>query len=461
MAPEDSATHNPRHHRGKEENYSIESRLIYGKNVSERWGFGRHVIPPVSASTNFRFRSVEEGSAAFRDFAERAGGKEKDSFHYIYDRLDEPNKDLLEEHLAIAEEGDVALVFATGMAAISATFSVLLEPRPDGSLDELLVHMPLYGCTNDLVRKHFEARPRYPVRSADLSDPAGFVRYVSPALRVVYSETPANPTLRLVDIAALAARIRQANAGRARPILLVVDNTFSSPFCLRPLALGADIVCCSRTKFIGGFGTVMGGAVVTKRAQMSIIGRLIQLRKDTGGSLSPTNAWHILVYGISALPLRMRRKQENALALAGFLSCHPGVETVASPGLPLFPQHDLARRQMKDYSGGFAPGNMVYFVPRGNSAADRYHTAVHWMDRIARNAYTIALAVSLGQIRTLIEHPSGMTHAVVSKQDRDAGHIDPGGVRISVGIAEPEDLLRDLTHALAGRYNETSSYSDM
>ncbi|MFO7639287.1 MAG: PLP-dependent transferase [bacterium] len=434
-----------------EERYSVESRLIYGRNQSARWDFGRHVIPPISASTNFRFRSVAEGAAAFGDFAARAGGEDRREFRYIYDRLDEPNKDLLEEHLAIADEGDVSLVFSTGMAAISALLTVLVEPRPEGP-DEILVHMPVYGCTNDLLRKHFQDRLGFPVRYADLSAPGTLETQLSPRTRVVYCETPANPTCRLLDLSDIARRLAEHNrvlSEAARPALLVADNTFASPFCQRPLTLGADFTCYSLTKSIGGFGTVMGGSVVARKQHLDTVGRLIQLRKDTGGALSPVNAWHILVYGISTLPLRMRRMQETALEIARFLEQHPRVQRVLYPGLDSFNQRDIARRQMRDYAGAFAPGHMLYFEPRAGTAEERRTIASGWMDRIAHNAYTITLAVSLGQIRTLVEHPGGMTHAVVADEDQQLGRIDSGGVRLSVGIEEPGDLIRDLASALS------------
>lgn len=430
-----------------EDAYSLESRLIYGRNVSRRWDFERHVIPPISASTNFRFRTAGEGAAAFGDFAARAAGEDRREFRYIYDRLDEPNKDLLEEHLAIADSGDIALVFATGMAAISALLSVLLEDTPAGR-DELVVHLPVYGCTNDLLRKHFEARLHAPVRYADLSAPAALAGLLTDRTRAVYVESPANPTCRLVDLAGLARALEEHNRGRERPCLLVCDNTFASPFCQRPLELGADVTCYSLTKSIGGFGTVMGGSVVTRKRHLDLVGRLIQHRKDTGGSLSPTNAWHLLVYGISTLPLRMRRMQEVALAVARFLETRPEVQLVSYPGLDSFPQKELARTQMRDFRGEFAPGAMLYFEPAGADPAERHATATRWMDTIARRAYTITLAVSLGQIRTLVEHPGGMTHAVVGDEDRRLGHIDPGGIRLSLGIEDPKDLIRDLTLAL-------------
>lgn len=430
------------------EKYSVESRLIYGKNVSRRWDFSRHVIPPMSASTNFRFRSVEEGAAAFRAYAERTAGQEVSEFLYIYDRLDEPNKDLLEEHLAIADGGDIALVFSTGMAAISTLLSVLIAEQDDGSRDELLVHMPVYGCTNDLLRKHFEARLHYPVRYTDLSDPDRLPGLLTEQTRVVYCESPANPTMTLVDIVALAKTLAEENKRRSRPVLLVVDNTFASPFCQRPLALGADFVCYSLTKSISGFGVVTGGSIASRRSQAEAMGAVLQLRKDMGGTLSSSSAWHILVYGVSTLTLRMRKMQANAAAAAEFLDACPDVGRVAYPGLPGFEQHELAKRQMVDYSGKFAPGNMLYFEPRASDPDRRRELAALWSDRIAREAYTMTLAVSLGQIRTLVDYPGGMTHAVVGEEDKALGHIDPGGMRMSVGIEETGDLLKDLEKVL-------------
>ncbi|MFO7674818.1 MAG: PLP-dependent transferase [bacterium] len=441
--------------RPAESSYSAESRLIYGRNVSGRWDFERHVVPPLSSSTNFRFRSASEGAAAFADFAARACGQDCRKWRFVYDRLDDPNKDLLEEHLAIAEEADISLVFSTGMAAISTLLTVLLgesaapgrAERKRGS-SELLVHLPAYGCTSDLVRKHLNERLRIPVRFVDLSVRGTLRASVTSSTRVVYCESPANPTCRLVDLADLASELAILNRGRRTPVVLVVDNTFASPFCQRPLTLGADFVCLSLTKSVGGFGTVMGGAVLANRRHLTTVGKLVQLRKDVGCSLSPYNAWHILVYGISTLPLRMRRMQDNAGVVAKFLQEHSRVRSVSYPGLASFPQYALARRQMHDYKGKFAPGNMLYFEMEGRTSDQRRRTASRVVNHIARDAYTITLAVSLGQIRSLVEYPGGMTHAVVDAKEQRKGKIDPGGIRMSVGIEEPDDLIRDLSAAL-------------
>lgn len=427
-----------------ESRYSIEARLIYGKCISERWNFQKHVIPPLSMSTNFRFSTAKEGADAFGTFALRAEGAAVDRFNYIYDRLDEPNKDLLEEHLAVAEKGDVALVFSTGMAAISAALSVLVDPER-----EIITHIPIYGCTYDLLLRHHQDRLGTRVRMVDLTDLSALDRVVNEKTALVYVESPTNPKMTIVDLQALAERVRLLNGTRppeAR-IHTVVDNTFASPFCQRPLELGIDLVVDSLTKHIGGFGTVMGGAVCARDPLRKKVGAMIQLRKDTGGSLSATSAWNLLVYGLSTLPVRMRQCQATAGRLAEFLEGHPKVQRVMYPGLPSHPQHAVAKRQMRSYDGDFAPGALIYFVLKGGEE-ERKEMGMRLCDHIAKESYVLTLAVSLGQIRTLVEHPAGMTHATLPPEARSAQGIDSGGVRLSIGIEPFEDIRNDLGAAL-------------
>ena len=220
----------------------------------------------------------------------------------------------------------------------------------------------------------------------------------------------------------------------------IIDNTFATPFCQRPLRLGADIVCHSLTKNICGFGTDMGGAVIADAARES---DLLLYRKDFGGVLSSKNAWPILVYGLPSLELRLRKEEQNAHEVARFLESHPKVERVAYPGLDTFPQRDLARRQMTDFDGTFAPSNMIYFVVKGGDKASS-----RLVNHCSRHAYTITLAVSLGQIRTLIEKPTGMTHSALPAAAQRAGHLSPGGVRLSVGIEDAGDIIHDLRESL-------------
>jgi cystathionine beta-lyase/cystathionine gamma-synthase len=224
---------------------------------------------------------------------------------------------------------------------------------------------------------------------------------------VVYFETPVNPDLKLIDIAAVQAVIVDINRDRevCDHIRIIVDNTFATPFCQRPLEHGADLVCQSLTKGIGGFGTDIGGAVIgAKRFHRD----LILFRKDFGGCLSPKSAWPPLVQGLPTLAMRMANYQKSAMEVAKFLESHPKVKKVAYPGLESFPQYKLARKQMVDHNGHFAPGSIVYFElldPDGKG-----EKTAKFIDWVAREAYSLTLAVSLGQIKTLIEAPYCMTH---------------------------------------------------
>jgi len=260
---------------------------------------------------------------------------------------------------------------------------------------------------------------------------------LTPKTRAVYLESPANPTMELIDIGAARAVCEgYARKGRPRP-QIVIDNTFATPYCQRPLTLGADMVIHSLTKNLGGFGTDMGGAVIARKEFSS---QLLLYRKDFGGCLAPKSAWPIFVYGLPTLPFRMRVQMESARRVADFLERHPRVARVAYPGLPSFPQYELARTQMVDYAGAFAPGSMIYFTVRGD--------VNHVLNYIARNSYAITLAVSLGQVRTLIESPTQMTHATLSPDDQGACGLEGAGLRLSLGLENVNDILADLEKAL-------------
>jgi cystathionine beta-lyase/cystathionine gamma-synthase len=314
------------------------------------------------------------------------------------------------------------------MAAIAAALGVTLRAG-----DEVVAHHALYGCTYSLLT-NWMPRLGVRVRYADLTKPERLSKALGRKTRAVIYETPVNPTLELIDIAAVS------DVCRKRKVVSIVDNTFATPFCQRPLAAGADIVCHSLTKNICGFGTDMGGAVIAAAPRES---DLLLYRKDFGGVLSPKNAWPILVYGLPSLELRMRKEEQNALEVARFLENHPKVERVAYPGLESFPQAALARRQMTDFDGTFAPSNMIYFVVKGGGKASS-----RLVNHCSRHAYTITLAVSLGQIRTLIEKPTGMTHSALPAAVQRAGHLTPGGVRLSIGIEDAGDIIHDLREAL-------------
>lgn len=423
--------------------YSMQTRLIYGQSVSKKWDYNHHVIPPISSSCTFRLDSTKRGAQGFAEFAHTHDGATIESTApiYIYDRLGEPNKEILEENLAAAEHGDIAVTFSTGMAAVSAALGSLT-----GIGDEIIAHNILYGCTYSLLTNWY---PRYRIgtKFVDMRDPVAIRRAINERTRVVYFETPVNPTLELIDIAAVVRVVQEANKKRipSRRIYVVIDNTFATPFCQRPLELGADFVVASLTKGICGFGTDMGGVVVGPKWSYDII---MLYRKDFGGALAAKSAWPILVYGLPSLPTRIKQQMINTLEVASFLENHPRVAYVNYPGLPSFGQRTLAHRQMVDYDGTFAPGSLLFFGLKGKNPKARHDNGEKLINILAKEAYTITLAVSLGHIRTLVEHPSSMTHSAIPLQEQLEKGLDPGGVRLSIGLEKAADVIRDLNAAL-------------
>lgn len=423
--------------RPKKEGYRMRTHLIHGVSDSTRWDYDHHVVPPISASTTFRLNSASRGARGFANFASDAAEVTKQVPIYIYDRLDEPTRGMLEDSLAYAEGGESAVSFATGMAAISAVLGVTVQ-----SGQEIVAHRVVYGCTYSLLTNWL---PRYQIttRFVDLTDEQALRAALNERTRVIYFETPVNPTLQLIDIAAVRRVTDEANQGRRDPIRLIVDNTFATPYCQRPLEHGAHLVVHSLTKDIGGFGTDMGGVVVAPRELHNL---LLFYRKDFGGVLSSRSAWAFLVYGLPTLATRMVNQQKSAFKIAQFLEQHPLVARVSYPGLESFAQRDLAVRQMTDYRGKFAPGSMLSFTLRDPAGDNRVGEA--FIDYIAENAYTITLAVSLGQIKTLIENPYSMTHAALPAAEKLARGIEPGEVRLSVGLEDWQDIIEDLNRAL-------------
>ena len=423
--------------------HSLETQLIHGKSLTKKWDFSHHVVPPISSSCTFRLESIKRGALGFAEFAHHSDEKAVESRApiYIYDRLGEPNKEVLEENLAAAERGDIAVTFCTGMAAVAAAFGTVT-----GNGDEIIAHNILYGCTYSLLTNWY---PRYNITAKfiDMKVTANITKNITPHTRVVYFETPVNPTLELIDIEAVVSVVRKVNRNRPkqRKIYTIIDNTFASPYCQRPLELGVDFVIASLTKNICGFGTDMGGVVIGPKWSYDI---LLLYRKDFGGALAAKSAWPLLVYGLPSLSVRMRQQMISANAIATFLESDPRVELVSYPGLKSFPQYDLARRQMRDYDGKFAPGSLLYFTLKGKTPKARHDRGAKFINYIAKNAYSITLAVSLGHIRTLIEHPSSMTHSAIPIEEQVNCGLDPGGIRLSIGLEKPADIIRDLAKAL-------------
>lgn len=411
--------------------YKPTTRLVHGPGHSAKWDFTHHVTPPLSSSTTYRLDSARRGARGFSEFGQHV----KDTGEtpvYIYDRLDEPTRSILEGELAEVEGGEACATFASGMAAISAALMCELVPG-----DEVLAHPVVYGCTHSLF-ENWCTRFGIQVGRLDLNDVAALKARISPRTRILYFESPTNPTLELVDIAALRRLADEVNESRPRErrLLVYIDNTFATPFGQRPLEHGADVVLHSLTKNLGGFGTELGGAVICPKAMLP---RLLLYRKDFGGILSSKSAWAILVYGLPTLALRLKRQQYSAHKVATWLEAQPAVARVVYPGLDSFPQKELARRQMVDFDGDFAPGNMIFFEldPQKVEAED-------FIDRIAAEAYSVTLAVSLGHTKTLIEMPSSMTHSSYSSKEATGAR----SIRLSIGLESPGDIIRDLGTAL-------------
>lgn len=420
--------------------YSTATRLVHGKSLAQEWDYSHHVVPPITTSTTFRLDSVERGAAGFKALSEDPVDPDLPPI-YIYDRIGEPNNDMLESRLAVAEGGETAVTFATGMAAILAAVSFALNPD-----SEIVANRTIYGCTYSLFASWFN---HYGIKTTfvDLNNEEEFRKSIKEQTRVVFLESPCNPSLELLDLNKICSIVKEINKDReeSRKILTVMDNTLATPFCQRPLSFGIDLVVHSMTKAISGFGTDMGGCIVTRK---SFRKPLILFRKDFGSSLSSRVAWHILAYGLPTLSLRMSKQQENAIQVAEFLEAHSATELVSYPGLVSFKDVDLAKTQMRDYKGEFAPGSMIYFVLKGESPEDVKERGRKMMNYIADNSYTITLAVSLGQLRTLIEHPGSMTHAAYPAELQLENGINPGGIRLSIGIEEVDDIISDLDQAL-------------
>ncbi len=369
------------------------------------------LCPPLYLSSTYTFPTVAEGMARFA--GERPG--------YVYSRVGNPTTHLLEERLANLEGGEAALVTASGQGATTSLLWTLLAPG-----DELIADKTLYGCTFAFFHQGLE-RFGVQVRHLDLTDPANLAAAITPQTKMVFFETPANPNMRLVDIAAIAAIARGHGA------LTVVDNTYCTPYLQRPLELGADFVVHSATKYLGGHGDLLAGAIVGPKAALEEV-RYVGIKDMTGAVLSSQDAFLIL-RGLKTLALRMDRHSLNAIRVAEFLEAHPAVAVVHYPGLASFPQRDLACRQMGQ------PGGMVAFELKGGFEAGR-----RFMDALR----LFTRAVSLGDAESLAQHPASMTHAVYSLEERAAHFISEGLVRLSVGLEDGRDLLADLDQALAG-----------
>jgi cystathionine gamma-lyase len=347
-------------------------------------------------------------------YTQEAPGRHKG---YEYSRSGNPTRAALEACLASLEGGERGLAFASGLAATTAVLS-LLHPG-----DEVVAAADLYGGTYRLLERVFKPWGLV-TRYTEDPAPGGFSRLVTPKTKLVWIETPTNPLLQILDIAAVAEIAHKAGA------LLAVDNTFASPYLQQPLQLGADLVVHSTTKYLGGHSDVVGGAVVGRNQQLN---QIAFYQNAAGGVPGPFDAW-LTLRGVKTLALRMERHSANARELAGWLVGQPQVDRVFYPGLPEHPGHELARRQMRDFGG------MISVRVRGGGEGAR---------RFLGRTRLFSLAESLGGVESLVCYPATMTHASIPADVRQARGVDDGLVRLSVGIEDVDDLREDLRQALA------------
>lgn len=383
---------------------NYKSKLV---KVEKDPGYGSH-IPPIYMTSTFVFENAEIG-------AKRFAGEDPG---FMYTRLGNPTVRELEKKMADLEFGEDCLAFSSGMAAITGCLLGILRAG-----DHVIAHTALYGATHSFLTTTL---PKFgidvtfvPFKTGEDLEP-----YITPRTKVIYFETPSNPTLSLVDLKTVADFANQ------KGILTVVDNTFLSPYLQNPLLHGIDIVVHSATKYLSGHGYLIGGLVVANKE--IIVPMRKEVQKNMGAIMSPMDAW-LLYQGMRTLHIRMDRAQQNAQVLAERLEQHDTVAEVFFPGLASFKDKTIMEKQMK------GPGAMISFVLKGG-----YEAGVKLMNSVK----LCTLAVSLGDVGTLIQHPASMTHAIIPKEEREKAGVWDGLVRFSVGIEDVEDIWQDLDMAL-------------
>ncbi len=388
--------------------YGFATRAIHhGYNPQDYHGA---LNPPIFMSSTFGFKDSGHGTELFSGDAEG----------YFYHRAGNPTVSVLENRLAELEGAEAGIATSSGMGAITAAFWTLLN-----SGDEIIADKTLYGCTFSVLQHHIG---RFGVKTTfiDMSNPDELARAISGNTRIVYCETPANPNMRLVDIAAIAEICKQYDAS------FIVDNTYCTPYLQRPIELGADIVVHSATKYLGGHGDLLAGAVIANREMIDQI-RSVGLTEMNGAIISSLDAF-LIMRGLKTLQLRMDRHSQTALKLAKLLQDHPAVDIVYYPGLVSSPFHQLASRQMSQYGG------MIALELKGGIEAGR-----NFMDALQ----LVTSAVSLGDAETLVQHPASMTHAKYEPEEREKHGFTDGLIRISVGLEDYDDLATDMSDALS------------
>lgn len=385
------------------------------------------VVPPVFRTSTFVFKSCEAGKRAFEIAYGLSPQKEGETPALIYSRVNNPNAEMVEDRLVTWDGAESAALFSSGMGAISTTCLAFLRPG-----DALLFANPVYGGSEYLFR---HILPAFGIKTYAFPAGAGAEEVdaqlaAHPDVKLVFLETPANPTMTLTDIEATARAVKR-HSTKDRQVLLAVDNTFLGPIFARPLQFGADLVLYSATKFIGGHSDLVAGAALGSKALLS---QVKGFRTILGSNTDPDTSWLIL-RSLGTLQLRMEKQQQHALRVVEFLGGHPAVARVSYPGHAMMgsSQLELFRRQYK------GSGSIVSFTVRGGEKE-----AFQVLDALR----AFRLAVSLGGIESLAEHPSTMTHSDMTAEEKAIAGIGPDMVRLSIGLEDPDDLIADLRQAL-------------
>ena len=388
-------------------NKGIGTKAIHGGVIKNKYGA---LATPIYQTSTFVFKNVEEGAKRF--LGEEEG--------YIYSRLSNPTLTVAEEKVAILENGEKALATSSGMGAISATLWTLLKAG-----DHVLADKTLYGCTYAYI-SHGLTKFGVEVDFVDMSDLEEVKIKLKDNTKVIYLETPANPNLKIVDI----QKISELSHNKNSNIKVVVDNTFATPFCQKPLLLGADIVVHSATKYLNGHGDVIAGFVVGSQEMINDI-RTVGLKDMTGAVLGPNEAF-LIIRGLKTFEIRMQKHCENAMKVAEFLEQNEKVEKVYYSGLKNHVGYEVAVKQMQAFGG------ILAFEVKGGLEAGK---------KLLNNLEMITIAVSLGDAETLIQHPASMTHSPYTKEERELAGITDGLIRLSVGLENVEDIILDLEKA--------------
>nr|1E5E_A Chain A, METHIONINE GAMMA-LYASE [Trichomonas vaginalis G3]1E5E_B Chain B, METHIONINE GAMMA-LYASE [Trichomonas vaginalis G3]1E5F_A Chain A, METHIONINE GAMMA-LYASE [Trichomonas vaginalis G3]1E5F_B Chain B, METHIONINE GAMMA-LYASE [Trichomonas vaginalis G3] len=367
-------------------------------------------IPPIYQTSTFVFDNCQQGGNRF-------AGQESG---YIYTRLGNPTVSNLEGKIAFLEKTEACVATSSGMGAIAATVLTILKAG-----DHLISDECLYGCTHALF-EHALTKFGIQVDFINTAIPGEVKKHMKPNTKIVYFETPANPTLKIIDMERVCK-----DAHSQEGVLVIADNTFCSPMITNPVDFGVDVVVHSATKYINGHTDVVAGLICGKADLLQQI-RMVGIKDITGSVISPHDAW-LITRGLSTLNIRMKAESENAMKVAEYLKSHPAVEKVYYPGFEDHEGHDIAKKQMRMY------GSMITFILKSGFEGAK---------KLLDNLKLITLAVSLGGCESLIQHPASMTHAVVPKEEREAAGITDGMIRLSVGIEDADELIADFKQGL-------------